>query len=546
MPGLDAVSRSQVLDSLRQYAKKKLPYEHLRKLDRDNEFPADVLKEMYDPDVLGIHLLLIPEEYGGLGGSTFDIYRVCEALAHIDLGIATSVFATFLGTDPIRVGGTEEQKKLWMGRIAEERLLVAYGATEPNAGSDLVALTTKAEHALEGGKVAGYKISGNKQWISNGGVANVYLILARAPGGPSWFIVEKGAQGFSLNPHEDKHGIRLSDTCGLNLKEVYVPVDRLVGTEEGQGLRQAQAVFGYTRVMVAAFGLGAGWEALETAIRYSQQRIQSGGPLSEKQGYMLKLIVPNAIRLEAARAYIEEIVQRLDGTEHGLQTEGAIAKFAATEAGNKAAEDSIQALGGYGYTKDFQVEKIKRDVKITCIYEGTNEIMEMTIFRGRWQEHLRSRGQYYVNAAAQAEQVHAACPCVGADAAALGLRALGRILQECRSQRLTQHQHVTMRIGELIAQAETAAAFARSAAQERFSETVKFDAEAWRAMSRVYARETALNICSQGLKLILGAGTAPAGLADELGLAAIVERQAGSIQDQDLVAKKLTQVFKSV
>jgi len=545
MPGLDAISRNLMLDSLKHYAKRRTPYDYLRKLDRENEFPTDVLKEMYDPETMGIHLLLLPHEFGGLGGSTFDIYRLCEALAHIDLGIATSVFGTFLGTDPVRVGGTEEQKRHWMGRIAKERLLVAYAATEPDAGSDLVALTTRASHVVKNGKIIGYRITGNKQWISNGGVADLYSVLAAAPGGPSWFMVEKGADGFSANLHEDKHGIRLSNTAGLALDDVYVPAERLIGGVEGQGLLQAQAVFGYTRLMVAAFGLGAGWEALETAIRYSQQRIQAGGPLSKKQGYMLKLIVPNAVKLEAARTYIEEIALRLDGGEEGLQTEGAVAKLSATEAGNKAAEDSIQALGGYGYTKDFPVEKIKRDVKITCIYEGTSEIMEMTIFRGRWQEHLKSRGAYYEGMAAQSEQVHASCPSVGADAAALALRALGRILEEVRLQRLTRHQHVSMRLGEYIAQAELAAAFARSAAQPHYGETVKFDAEAWQAMSRVYARETAVDICVKGMKLILGAGTVPEGFSDALGLPAILEKQAGSIEDQELISRKLAEVFKS-
>jgi len=534
-----------MFDSLKQYAKRRIPYDLLRELDRKNEFPADILKEMYDTDILGIHLLLIPSEYGGLGGNTFDITRVCEALAHIDLGIATSVFATFLGSDPIRVGGTEEQKRHWMGRIAKEALLVAYGATEPDAGSDLVALTTRATHVVKNGKIVGYRITGNKQWISNGGVADVITILAAAPGGPSWFLVEKTAEGFSANHHEDKYGIRLSNTAGLALDDVYVPADHLIGGVEGQGLLQAQAVFGYTRLMVAAFGLGAGWEALETAIRYSQQRIQAGGPLSKKQGYMLKLIVPNAVKLEAARAYIEETAHRLDGDEHGLQTEGAIAKLSATEAGNKTAEDAIQALGGYGYTKDFPVEKIKRDVKITCIYEGTSEIMEMTIQRGRWQEHLKSRGQYYEGQAAEMDRLQAECPSVGAGSAALALRALNQVLEQVRLQRLTRHQHVSMRLGELIAQAETAAAFARAAAQPHYSESVRFDAEAWQAMSRVYAREAALDLCLKGTKLILGAGPLPEGFVQALGLDAALAAQAGSLEDQDLIARKLTEVFKS-
>ena len=181
----------------------------------------------------------------------------------------------------------------------------------------------------------------------------------------------------------------------------------MVGGVEGQGLIQAQAVFGYTRLMVAAFGLGAGWAALKRAIRYSQQRIQAGAPLSQKQGYTHKLIVPNACRLEAARAYIEWTAGRIDGGAGNLQTEGAVAKYVATESGNRAAEDSIQAMGGYGYAKEYMVEKIKRDVRITTIYEGTSEIMEWTIARDRWQEHLKTRGEYYLEWASRLEAAHA-------------------------------------------------------------------------------------------------------------------------------------------
>lgn len=544
MASMDTVTRNLMLDSLKEYAKRNIPFDFIREHDQKNEFPEKILRAMYEPDVLGIHLLMIPTEYGGLGGGTFDIYRICEALARIDLGIATSVFATFLGSDPIRVGGTEEQKSKWMRRIADEKLLVAYAATEADAGSDLVALTTRAEHVMKHDKIAGYRITGNKQWISNGGVADLYTVLAMAPGGPSWFFVERGTEGFSCNKHEDKHGIRLSNTAGLALDDVYVPAENLIGGVEGQGLLQAQAVFGYTRLMVAAFGLGAGWEAVETAIRYSQQRIQAGGPLSQKQGYTHKLIVPHAVRLEAARSFIEETAGRLDEGNHGLQTEGAIAKYMATEAGNRAAEDSIQALGGYGYTRDFPVEKIKRDVKITCIYEGTNEIMEMTIFRGRWQEHLKSRGQYYMDMASEMDNLHSSCPQTGADSAACALRALARIMEECRVQRLTRHQHVTFKLGRLIAAAETAAVFSKSAAAQNYSESVKFDKDTWQAMARINARDTALQIAAEGTALVLGAGTGGR-LAGEIGFDAIQERQKGAIEDMDLVASKLCQVFKS-
>ena len=545
MASMDVISRNLMLDSLKEYAKRRIPYDLIRELDEKNEFPAQILKEMYDRDTLGVHLLMIPEEYGGVSGGTYDIYRVCEQLARIDLGIATGVFATFLGTDPLNVGGTEEQKEKWLKRIASENLLVAYAATEPDAGSDLVNLRTRAEHVVKNGKIAGYRITGNKQWISNGGVADMHTVLAMAPGGPSWFIVEKGMEGFSPNKHEDKHGIRLSNTAGLSLDNVYVPAENLIGMEEGKGLLQAQAVFGYTRVMVAAFGLGAGMEALEQAIRYSQQRIQAGTPLSDKQGYTHKLIVPNYVKLEGAKTYIEDVANRLDSGEHGLQTEGAIAKYGASEWGNKAADDAIQALGGYGYTKDFPVEKIKRDIKITCIYEGTSEVLQMTIYRGRWQEHLKSRGRYYLDMADKLDQVHAGEPGAGAHAAALALRALAAVLEECRVHKLTRHQHVTFKLGALICAAETAAVFATACAAQKYGETVRFDRPTWQAMSRVFAREAALGVAMEGLALVLGASENGGDLAEAVNMTAVQAEQKGMIADMDLVAAKLKQTFKA-
>ncbi|MEK9144425.1 MAG: acyl-CoA dehydrogenase family protein, partial [Elusimicrobiota bacterium] len=473
----------------------------------------------------------------------------CEALARIDLGIATSVFATFLGSDPISVGGTPEQKKKWITKIAKEGCLVAYGATEAEAGSDLVALKTRADRVSEGGRISAYKLTGSKQWISNGAVAQVVTILARAPGGPSWFIVEKGMPGFSAGKDEDKHGIRLSNTTPLSLSEVLVPAENLVGGVEGQGLVQAQAVFGYTRLMVAALGLGAGLEALEQAIRYSQLRVVGGGPLSEKQGYTHKLIVQYYARLEACRAYIQEIAARLDGGEEGLQTEGAVAKYLATETANQAADAAIQALGGYGYTRDFPVEKIKRDAKITCIYEGTSEILEMTIYRGRWQEHMKSRGEHYLSLARESEALHAKAPDVGAGAAAAALRALGLVLEACRVQKLTRNQYLTLRLGELAAYAETAAAFCRAAAAADYPASVVFDREARRAMARLHAREAAHRVANEGLRLVAGAAPgarAAEGLAAEVGLDRVRAEQAGWVADMDLVARKLNEKFRAV
>ncbi|HSD76496.1 MAG TPA: acyl-CoA dehydrogenase family protein, partial [Solirubrobacteraceae bacterium] len=290
------------------------------------------------------------------------------------------------------------------------------------------------------------------------------------------------------------------------------------------------------------FGLGAGWAALDRAIPYSRERIQAGGPLSEKQGYTHKLVVPHAIRLEAARAMIEETAERIDAGEGSLNTEGAIAKYLATEAGNAAADAAIQALGGYGYTHEYMVEKIRRDVRITTIYEGTSEIMEMTIARDRWQQHLKTRGEHYHAAARELQSVGGRHPETGADVAALALHALGELFEACRAGRLTRHQHLLFRLGALAAQAEGAAALVRRAA--RFAENAahpkaphRFDAAALATLARANARDAALTVATEGVRLVAGAdGGDVAALATRMSLPAIQASQAGLITDLDAVA----------
>jgi alkylation response protein AidB-like acyl-CoA dehydrogenase len=332
---------------------------------------------------------------------------------------------------------------------------------------------------------------------------------------------------------------------------VYVDADRLVGGVEGQGLLQAQAVFGYTRLMVAAFGLGAGWAALDRAIPYSAKRIQAGSPLSEKQGYTHKLIVPNVVRLEAARACIEETAERIDAGEGNLNTEGAIAKYMATEAGNAAAEAAIQALGGYGYTHEYLVEKISRDVRITIIYEGTSEIMEMTISRDRWQLHLKTRGRHYHDRAIELEALDAGHPDIGAGCAALAMHALAECMERARIGRLTRNQHILLRLGEWIAYAECAGSLARRAAlalEGRLPEKAnqRFEPAALTAISRVFAREAAMKVSHEGMRWMVGASEAAtasdgevAALEAALNLPAIRRSQAGLMRDMDFVADVL-------
>jgi alkylation response protein AidB-like acyl-CoA dehydrogenase len=543
--GLDADTLKMTLEAIRDYLADAIPEERQLQLDHDDVCPQDVVTGMCG-DQLGVQLLFIPEEYGGMGGNTIDVYRVCEEMARFDLGVATSVLATFLGSDPIFVGATAEQRRRWLTEIAEHGILYAYGATEPEAGSDLAALKTTATPVVSDGTVTGYRLNGRKQWISNGGIADKYTILARAPGGPSWFVLDRGTDGFTQNRPEDKHGIRLSNTAALFLSDALVPAGNLVGGVEGQGLKQAQKVFGYTRLMVAAFGLGGGWSALDRAIGYSTTRIQGGATLSAKQGYTHKLIVPHAIRLEAARAYIEYAAARTDageGEDGALNTEGAIAKYLATEAGNAAADAAIQAHGGYGYTREYLVEKIRRDVRITTIYEGTSEIMEMTIARDRWQQHLKSAGRYYREIASELRALHARHCEVGADTAALAADALAEVLEACRTSRLTRNQHVLLRLGELIAHTEGAGCFAGRAAAALDGALPdkadhRFDPPALAAMSRVFARDAAHTVACEGPRWVIGAGGA-AEVKASLGLDAVAAAQAGLIADMDRVADAL-------
>jgi alkylation response protein AidB-like acyl-CoA dehydrogenase len=543
--GFDKETLDLTLESLKDFAASRLPEKKILELDAQEEFPVEIVREMCGPG-LGIQLLFIPEEFEGMGGGAFDIYRVCEELARVDLGVATGVLATFLGSDPIVFGGTYEQKKLWLTRIGQEGLLMAYGATEPEAGSDLAALRTVADPVMQDGKVTGYKITGNKQWISNGGYADLYSILARAPGGPTWFVVEKDTPGLSHGKPEDKHGIRGSNTATVSLEGVYVDAERLVGEKEGLGLIQAQLVFGYTRLMVAAFGLGAGWAALDRAIPYSMGRIQGGAPLSEKQGYTHKLIVPNAVLLETGRAYIEETAERIDSEEGNLNTEGAIAKYLATEAGNFAADASIQALGGYGYTHEYVVEKIKRDVRITRIYEGTSEIMEMTICRDRWQIHLKTHGGFYHDQARQMEDLHKKNNQVGANVVGYCMHGLAELLELARLQRLTRYQHILFRLGELIAHAEGAASLARRAARAADGGLnpkahARFNPETLAALSRIAARNTAMRIVCEGARWIGGlvSESEAVNLEKKSFIPQVYRAQSGLIQDMDYVADVL-------
>jgi alkylation response protein AidB-like acyl-CoA dehydrogenase len=502
--GLDDESRQIVLDVVPKIKARLLTRENILEFDRKEIFPEEIIRTLLGPDI-GLQLLFIPEAYGGMSGGARDCCALTREMAGICLGVATAFFAIQLGADPLIVGGTDSQKEKWLGAIAEGRSLVAYAVTEPNAGSNLASLKTKADPVFDAtGTVTGYKINGSKQFISTGGYADFVTVLAVTPEGPSFFVVEKGTPGFVQGKSEEKHGIRASNTSPLTFTDVFVPVENLVGEVPGQGLKQANSVFGYTRLMVAAMALGAGEAALSIAIPYAKDRIQFGSRLSEKQGYTHKLIVPHIVRFEAASSYLDEVALRIDSGDSDLQVEGAIAKLFASETANRAADDAIQALGGYGYITEFGVEKIKRDVRITCIYEGTSEILQNIISMFRWKKTWKTKGAFYRSIAEEMDTLHRQNEQAGCLYYGMAARALNQTILTAHEKQLTRSQHVMFCLADMMTYVEIGASLARKAVG------VGHDNDSQRRKiliaSRIFAAEVADLVYRNMLKILMGNG----------------------------------------
>jgi alkylation response protein AidB-like acyl-CoA dehydrogenase len=529
---LDTEDLDLILKTLREFAVREAPLDKRLGWDEQDVCPEDIVRAMLGPDV-GLHLVFLPAEYDGMGGGAYDVYRLSCEFARIDLGLATAMLAVALGTDPMRVGCTHEQKSKWVTRIANEGLIVAYGVTEPEAGSNVQSLKTVADRITdESGRVTHYKLNGVKQFISNGSIADLYTILAKAPDGPTFFVVERKTAGLTPGKHEVKHGIRLSDTAQVLLQDVVIPAGNIVGEKEGEGLKQANEVFGYTRLMVAAFGLGAGLSSLEKAIAFSKERKQFGSYLREKQGYTHKLLVPNSVRLAAAQAYIEYVADLLDSGSEDRQVEGSVAKLFATEVGNVAADDAVQALGGYGYCVDYEVEKIRRDARILRIYEGTSEIQQNIIGVFRMRENVRSKGRFYNDMAAEVEGWTEA----GGPLIARAARFLSEASITAFRAKLTHQQHAVFEFATAMTEVETAVAFARAAVKKHDPLIL--------AQSRVWAGEVSLDVPARVLKVMAAAGTIdPPELArlSSLGnLSQAITDQAGRLADMDFIARTIT------
>ncbi|MFO8085703.1 MAG: acyl-CoA dehydrogenase family protein [Desulfobacterales bacterium] len=536
--GLDTESRQMVIDTIRLLQKRILTKDKILEYDQKEIFPETIIREMLGPEI-GLQLLFIPEAYGGMGGGARDTCAVVLELSKICLGISTAFFAIQLGSDPILVGATKAQKEKWLGAIAEGNTLVAYAVTEAGAGSNLAALKTKADPVSDdSGNIIGYKLNGSKQFISNGGYADLVTVLANTPEGPSFFVVEKAMEGFVQGKGEQKHGIRASNTSPLSFTDVFVPSDNLIGLIPGDGLKQANKVFGYTRLMVAAMALGAARNALDIVVSYAKERIQFGSPLSEKQGYTHKLIVPHAVCLEAAEAYMDEIAIRLDSGEEDLQVEGSIAKLFATESANRFADDAMQALGGYGYIQEYEVEKIKRDAKITCIYEGTSEIQQSIISTFRWKTTRKTKGGYYDGIAGSMMALENERNDLGAQSAALSAKALNMAVNLVHENRLTKQQFAMFCLADMMVSVEVAAALIRKA--KKLSDVSDPAFKKIAAISRIFASQTAQLVAENTMKIVNGSGIfddrAVSDFMKSVSHSRLVRFYPGLIRDMDQVA----------
>ncbi len=339
------------------------------KYDEEGTFPWDIVEIMRQSDLFAI---LIPEEYGGISGKVVDLAIVTEELCAVDAGIALAFGATGLGMYPILLAGSEEQKKLYLGQIAAGEQLAAFALTEANAGSDAGAIETTARKDGDN-----YILNGTKQWITNGGEAGIYTVFAmtdktKGARGCSCFIVEKGTPGFSFGKKENKMGIRASATRELVFEDCAVPAANLVG-REGTGFITAMKVFDKSRPMVGSQAVGIARGAFEAAIRYAKERQQFGKPISSFQAVQF-MLADMATQIEAARALVMQTAKMVDSGARDYGKESAMCKYFASDVAMKVTTDAVQILGGYGYMKEYPVEKMMRDAKILQIYEGTNQI----------------------------------------------------------------------------------------------------------------------------------------------------------------------------
>ncbi|MDP2916513.1 MAG: acyl-CoA dehydrogenase family protein [Dehalococcoidia bacterium] len=343
-------------------------------LDEKEEFPWAIMKDLADADLFRV---FIPEEYEGLGGGSLELCLVMEELSRVCSGVAISYAATALGCLTLMEYGSEAQKQKYLPVIAAGKKLTAFALTEATAGSDASAIRTTAEKA-EGG----YVLNGTKQFITNGGDAEIYTVIAltdksKGARGATAFLVEKDTPGFTFGKKEKKMGIRASSTRELVFRNCLVPEENVIG-KPGMGFIMTMKLLDRTRPGIAAQAVGIAQGALEAAVDYTRQRVQFGQPLISLP-VVQDILADMAIHVEAARALVYSVAKTIDSGAKGFTEESAMAKVFASDTAMKVTTDAVQVCGGAGYMRDYPLEKLMRDAKITQIYEGSNQVLRNAI-----------------------------------------------------------------------------------------------------------------------------------------------------------------------
>ncbi len=363
-----------LVQTARDFTKKEI-IPAAAELDEKSEFPQKILEKAWETGLLNVE---IPEEYGGLGLSCFDDCLLQEEIAYGCTGVNTSLTANLLGAMPLIIAGTDEQKKKYLTRLTEAPEFAAYCCSEPDAGSDVAAVSTKVER-----KGDEYVINGQKRWITNGSVASWYTVLAtfdksKRHKGIAMLVIDADTPGVKPGRKEDKLGQRCSNTSDVLFEDVVVPKQALVGRED-QGFKIAMKTFDRTRPWIAAGAAGLIRRALEESRAYALERKTFGVPIAQHQAIQF-MLADMAVSYEATRLLCHKAAWMVDqGKVDSIVS--SYAKLYGADAAMKASTDAVQIFGGYGYTKEYPVEKLMRDAKLLQIYEGTSQIQRMVIAR---------------------------------------------------------------------------------------------------------------------------------------------------------------------
>ena len=362
---------------VREIVEEKIGYQRAAEIDDEDEFPWDVHKLFVDNELMAVGY---PEEFGGAGGGSLTFAVLIEEISRVSAGCSLMVLVSRLGAIPLMLAGTDDQRRELIGGIARGEHQMSYCLTEPGSGSDSVAMRTRYERVPDGG----FRLNGTKRFITGAGVSDAYTVFAtQDPGlrakGISAFLVFKDDPGVSFGKEERKMGIRGSPTREVYFEDARIPADRLVG-REGEGFTYAMRTLDYSRPTIAAQALGIAQGAFDFAARYAAERHQFGKPISQFEGIQF-MLADMAMEVEAARLLVYKAASLVDAQDPRMTYFASVAKAFAGDAAMKVTTDAVQILGGYGYMRQYPVERMMRDAKITQIYEGTNQIQRVVIAR---------------------------------------------------------------------------------------------------------------------------------------------------------------------